>query len=321
MKKHLLHRIGLGCSLALSLVLFGSPANTASAQSVSPAGTWDFVISGAERGIAYITFDDAGFLTGYEAIAPSKPDDDPIETERTAGDQGRIISESDSSDGTTVTNILGFALLSGTWSYDINGRVVGVYTEGSENRSCTTNQEITAVVSNAIIDFKTNIVTITVTNYFTNEVVNCVTNPVTNGISFTAVVRPDRIVMKTTGANGKMTLKGIPAADGPDFSGSFYANAKKAGFKYTEFLTFVPSAEFFNGYEVFGQGPGYELIGIALISNQKKLGLVSVSSAENAPLTSAIGTVNANRGRASLSLVDLDSVRGNYQIFRVPAAP
>ena len=314
MKQHRIHRLGL--CLSLALLLSGSLDTTANAQPVSPAGTWDFVISGSERGVAYITFDDFGFLSGYEAIAPTKRDDDSSDNERSPlGESGRVVTTTSGS--TSLTNILGFALLSGTWSFDVNGRVVGIYTEGSENRSCTTNDVITAVVSNAIIDFKTNIVTISVTNYFTNQVINCVTNPVTNGISFTAVVRPDRIVMKTTGASGKMTLRGIPAEDGPDFSGSFYANVQRGSAKFTEFLTFIPSAEFFNGYDVIGQGPGYEIFGLALISNQKQLGLVTVNSAENAPLTSAVGGVNAPRGRATLTLVDLDNNRGSSKLFKI----
>jgi hypothetical protein len=217
--------------------------------------------------------------------------------------------------------LLGFGELFGSWSYDVNGKVIGVYTEGSQNRRCTTNQEITGVVSNTIIDFKTNIVTISVTNYFTNEIVICVTNPIFSGVSFKAIVRPDRITIKTTGPNGGTTLKGVPAMDAADLSGSWYARAKKQNLPFIELLTFVPSEEFFNGYDVFGQGPNYEIVGRALISNQKKLGLVILTSAENSPLTSAFGGINVNRGRASLNSVDLDGVRGSYNITRVPVSP
>src|SRR5678816_1015340 len=155
MKKYRLH--GLGLCLALALLSTASLVPTSQAQPVSPAGTWDLIISGSEKGVAYITFDDAGSLSGYEAIGPSKPGsiDDPIEIERISGDAGRVITTtSGSSSNTTIQTILGFGLLSGTWSYDIKGNIIGVYTEGSENRSCLTNDEITAVVSNAIIDFK-----------------------------------------------------------------------------------------------------------------------------------------------------------------------
>src|SRR6187200_3059076 len=118
MKKHRLH--GLGLCLALALLSTASLVPTSQAQPVSPAGTWDLIISGSEKGVAYITFDDAGSLSGYEAIGPSKPEsiDDPIEIERTSGDQGRVTATSGSSSNTTVQTILGFGLLSGTWSYD-----------------------------------------------------------------------------------------------------------------------------------------------------------------------------------------------------------
>ena len=311
-----------GCSLALSLLILGTVGITsrAAAQPVSPAGTWDLIISGTEKGVAYITFDEGGTLSGYETLSPSKPGEPDDEASRNDGSvQGRVVIPSTTPGGETTTRLLGFGLLSGTWSYDSKGKVIGVYTEGSANRSCTTNEEITAVVSNAIIDFKTNVVTITVTNYFTNQVINCVTNPITNGVSFVAIVHPDRISIKSKGPNGNMTLKGIPAMDAPDISGPWYALGKKSNTgNFTEFLTLSPSAEFFNGYEVIGQGPGYELFGIALISNQKKLGLVTVSSAEDSPLSSGFGGINAEKGRANLGTVDLDSVRGQYKMTRQP---
>jgi hypothetical protein len=296
--------------LALAAALLLGVCGASAQEPFSPAGTWDLVISGAEKGVAYITFDDEGGLSGFEVLVPSKPGEP--ESERNDGSTAGRVTTPGPTEGTTVDRLFGFASITGTWTYDINGRVIGVYTEGSDNKSCSTNLEITTVVSNAIIDYKTNIVTITVTNFFTNEVTICVTNPVTNGVSFMAVVKPDRISIKTTGTNGNTTLKGIPAMELPDLSGPYYAQARKEGLpEYNEFLTLIPVLDVPGLYEVTGQGAGYEYTGKAVVSGKKKMGLVIFGD-----LTSGVGSVNFDKGKANLDTFDFAGLRGKHKLTR-----
>jgi hypothetical protein len=305
---------------ALSLLL-GSLATVARAdEPISPAGSWDCVISGSERGVGSIIFSEdesgtGGSLIGIEVLSPSKKGD--TTDGRTSGDFGRTITTTSSG---TVTNLLGFALLSGTWTYDANGRVVGVFTEGAENISCTTNQEITTVVSNVVIDN----VTITVTNYFTNDVLTCVTNAITNGVSFIAKVRPTKVTIKTKGPNGNTVLKGIPAADIDDISGSYYATGKrKDNPDFTELLEVSSAGEpDFPGLFIFsGEGPAYLNSGVMLLSNQKKLGIVSVASDETIPLMSGFGGFNAIKRSGKLSTTYINGQRGSYKLTGQPVAP
>jgi hypothetical protein len=307
-----LRKFHRGALAAALLGLVGTAGINSQAASVSPVGTWDVQLSGAVQGIAYLTFDENFGLSGYELINPKLPG--PANSDRGITDENRT---------NTVpvgvnTNLLhGFALLSGTWSVDSKGRVVGVYTEGSENRACLTNDEVTTVVSNSIIDYKTNIVTITVTNYFTNQVITCVTNPITNGLSFVANVKPKSITMKSSTTYGNITFHGKPAQETPDISGTYFARGRKTGTPdFNEFLVLTPSPEFFNVYDIIGFGAGYEVGGLGIISSTKKFGLLLNSSATNASLTTGVGTYNYKRSSADISTQDSVSTLGRYKISR-----
>ncbi len=320
------------------LLLGGLGSLSPAATPVSPVGTWDLLISGAEQGIAYITFSDDFSLSGYEAITPTLPSP-PSDNPRGFGENGRVITTTTST-GTTQTNFLGFAFISGTWSYDINGRVIGVLTEGNENSvKCTTNDLVTSSISNSTTvtiitnvdgSLTTNLTQFSTTNFFTNTVINCTTNPLTNALSFTAsvgpAVNPSRITIKTVGSNTRTTLSGVPATTVPDISGSYYAMRKLGqGLYFTEFLTLTPSAQFFGGFDVQGQGSDYELTGIALLSSRKRLNLVTVSTATNAPLFSAVGPVTYRNGLTNiignLKGSDSSSTRMNYQMVKQPPVP
>jgi hypothetical protein len=304
------HR-GLLIGAALGLA---SPAISSLAQ-VSPVGTWDLQLSGAMQGIAYVTFDENFGLSGYELLQPKLSDN--TESGRETSSDGRT--------GITTVNtnvtVHGFALLSGSWSYDPKGRVVGFYTEGSENRVCTTNNDVIAVVSNSIIDYKTNIVTITVTNYVTNTSISCVTSPLTNGLSFTAVVRPSRLTMKSTTSYGNITFHGRPAVELPDISGTYYAQGKKTGNPdFVEFITLTPGGQL-NVYEISGQGAGYDVGGLGIFSSTKRLAVVLNTTATNSVLTTGYGPYDVRRGRANLTTEDLVSVIGRYKIFKQAPLP
>ena len=301
------HRGALAATL-LGLACFAGMNSLAG--SLSPVGTWDLNLSGAMQGIAYISFDESGGLSGYELINPKSPA--ALSTDRGATDQSRTNDLSNSSSNIVLQ---GFAMISGNWAFDQKGRVVGIYTEGGDNRECVTNTEITTVVTNTVIDFGTNVVTVTLTNYVTNVVTTCVTNAVTNGLSFVATVRPNSMTMKSTTTYGNVTLHGKQAIELADISGNYFATGRKTGAPdFNEFISLTPS-EFFNVYYISGIGAGYEVSGVGVISSTKRLGIALLNSATNSSLTTGVGTYNYRRGSADIGTQDGNSVLGRYKIY------
>jgi hypothetical protein len=287
-------------------------ATAAQAQFNSPVGTWDFIITGAERGVAYITFEDDFTLSGYEVVTPAAPKSPKVNESRGDDSIGRYITSSGSSGTVTKTNLVGFGHITGFWTFDTKGRVVGIYTEGNDNiESCTTNEVV-------VTSFETNVIDgITFINISqaTNFVTTCTTNAVTNGISFSAVVRPGtRMVIKTMSPVGRYTLKGVPAQEVPDFSGFHMANAKSRGLRYTELFLAEPSFEFPNAFLLAGAGPGYEFWGVGVLSSQRHLALVSNGGA--AGLNAVTGPYNFRRETGTLKGSDMDGNRITYRVAR-----
>ena len=85
-------KLTLLASAALALAPMSASAAAAPA---SPVGTWEVALSGADQGTAYVTFEDDNDFTGYGLTRES----------------------------------LGLFTLSGTWSIDESGKLVGSYTE------------------------------------------------------------------------------------------------------------------------------------------------------------------------------------------------
>lgn len=85
-------KLTLLASAALALAPLSASAAPAAA---SPVGTWEVALSGADQGIAYVTFEDDKDFTGYGLSKGS----------------------------------LGLFTLSGTWTVDEAGKLVGTYTE------------------------------------------------------------------------------------------------------------------------------------------------------------------------------------------------
>lgn len=87
-------KLTLLSSAALALAPLSSPAAPA-ATPVSPVGTWEVALSGADQGTAYVTFEDDHDFTGYGLSRDS----------------------------------LGLFTLSGTWTINEAGQLTGSYTE------------------------------------------------------------------------------------------------------------------------------------------------------------------------------------------------
>ena len=116
-------------ALGAAAFLAGSAALPLLAQN-SPVGAWDFVLSGPQRGLMQLTFNNDFTLGGIEIITERphtthRPDEEDV---RTPGGDHRGFDDNGSS---PTERIIGGADVSGTWTYDVNGRVIGTFSEVS----------------------------------------------------------------------------------------------------------------------------------------------------------------------------------------------
>lgn len=262
--------------LLLGATILVSCASALRAQP-SPVGSWDFVLTGNQRGVAQITFLEDFTLNGIEIITVR-----PIGTGETSNDDERGGSGDDRTPGTggggaseAITNFYGIAVLTGIWTFDSSGRVIGVLTESGAS-----------------------------------------TNSTTNGISFRAVTRPEVRVTMTGLRNGRrINYRGVPYQTlATDFSGNYYGTGKIAGRPFNEIFTLAPSSDpilaplsLGNLYDVSGLGPAYPFSGLALVSRQNVFGLASMSFQNtNGALRSIIGPFNLSRAAGALTGVTVN---------------
>lgn len=120
MKRSIRSLLSKSCLAAATILLTAN----AQAQFNSPAGTWDFVISGGgQQGLAILTFSDQDFtFFGHEMTTSSVKNSD---SDPRGGSSGRTPTGTNSLGG--GTNLFGYSEISGQWFYDSNGRVVGNY--------------------------------------------------------------------------------------------------------------------------------------------------------------------------------------------------
>ena len=319
MKLNLINQSRAGRTL-LALVggvgLWAGAVSPAGAQFLSPVGTWDFVESGSRDGLAYITFSSDFSFFGYEVLT----------TTRIHGGSGisesRGLTGDDTRNGPTTppvsaggTNVFGFLPITGTWGYDVKGRVIGFFPEAFDG-SCSTNTVISSVT-------ETNGGVIT-TTFSTNTVVDC--SGRTNGVNFVGKVTPNkRFTLASTTAGGKVTFRGVPFVTLTDISGPWYGNKISSGQASTEFFSLSPSDLLPNMYFVDGSGAGYSYSGNAILSSQKKLAIVSSAGETNLVLRSVLGPFNPKKQTAHLKgLEQGDGVVTNiisFNIFKSPTTP
>jgi len=295
-------------ALAVAGILLGS-ATTSRAQTPppSPVGDWDTVSSGKEQGLVILNFvqEDAsgGTLSGYKIVrpvprkAPPKPDDDargPGEPDRDGLGGG-----GSSSSSSTSTNFLGGADIDGQWAYDTSGKLIGFYNQVSEFEIKPVEEISTNIVDGFII-LTTNIVFKGVTS--------------TNSVSFRGTVVPgSKITIYTYGPNGNNTLKGKPLTNPGNLGGGFYAVGKRGSLNFIEFLDLTQGAPTFYGVE--GDGAGYTFSGAALVSNQKKIAVLTLSGNVLSVYT---GSFNLTSRKGKLSGEDSFSKKITYNICPLP---
>jgi hypothetical protein len=282
-------RLPLGLFLGASLLC--ALATPARAQE-DPSGTWDFVISGSQQGVAFLTFEKDFSINGFEIITSYTP---PV----TEDGRGGTENDRDPSVSATLSNqvLIGFTPVSGTWNFDLKGRTIGFLNEGEEaGGDLALSASFIATVRGG----------------------RRLTMKVTDSPN------PERVDFKPR----HRVYKGIPLQPNDDISGEFFANGvhnsetNGAAQKFTEFYTltnFVSAVagdpSFLDAFPVFasiadpegdngsanayfmtGHGPGYTNWGLALFSAQRKLAIVSVMT----------DTVNSNSLLRSLS--------GNFKV-------
>ncbi len=254
--------------LALTAAASLNLATPAHAQK-SPVGTWDFLISGKQgEGIAYITFNSDFTFDGQELLTTKKrsASEEIGRFPAGSGEAGRYPTSGSSTNASkSTTNLFGFGGITGPWTYDAKGNVVG---------------------------------------YFVEEVdVPNSAKPVYNSVGFTAKVVPGkRVTLMASTPNGKVTYSGVPLSGKlSSLTGSWYASKKQAKQTFVEMFTLVPDASGPYLFTMDGTGGGYSYDGVAMLSSRKKVGFafsILPTGSTNAVLRSVVGTFNPKKFQA-----------------------
>ncbi len=279
---------------------------------VLPEGTyWDFVISGgAQKGIAFLTFDQ-GTFSGYQLLSAWPK---ATTTSTSSGDlRGPFVDVGRGLTATVApdkTNVFGFSPVSGQWAYDERWRVVGSYSLTVGNG---TNAYIYPV------------------SFLGRSSVNQ---------SLTGVVRGSLTMVAST-PNGRITYSGRPhIPQSVDLTGNWQAFKKVKGVSFAEFFPLEPAPDeagfgFADIYQVGtgARGPGYDITdGMAMLSSQRKIGFAFRALADNPDPTStnmvytlysSFGSFAKSRAgyKASTSGIQEPSERISFNAFFVPTAP
>jgi|GEM_PF-2498549 len=306
MNRSYLASLKLAALTAAGLLLSSS---TTRAQAPSPVGDWDVVSSGKEIGLVELTFvqdnPSGGTLSGFKIVRPvakktTKPEIDP---RHPIGEPGRNGFESPSTAPKVSTNFLGSAGIDGQWSFDSSGKLIGFLNQVSEHEIKPVEEITTNVVDGFIV-------------YSTNVVLKGVTT--TNAVSFRGSVKPgSRITIYTYGPQGNNTLTGKPRTDVGDQGGSFYAVGKRGSLNFVEFFSFEQGSTL-TFYSGDGVGAGYNFSNQALVSNQKKIAVLTLSEEGVPNLSVYTGSFNLTSHKGKLSGVDSSDRKISYNLSPLP---
>jgi hypothetical protein len=256
--------------LAVALILCSPLAITQAQNSPDTVGTWDFVLSGSQRGVAQITFLDDHTLTGTEIITVKSSN----ESTNALSDnpRGDFDGESRTSTGgggssSTITNFYGKADLFGTWTFDSAFRVIGVIAESGGS------------VTNGI-SFRANV-----------RATRMTMTGMRNGRRITYSGVPLNPLADLSGDYyGQGKLAGQPFTE-------LFTVVPAGALGNPDLLP----AGFVNGYDIIGVGPAYATVGAMIISGRNQMALVTLSSGNTTGvLRSVAGPFRLTRGTGSL---------------------
>ena len=195
----------------------------------------------------------------------------------------------------------------GEWDYDINGKLIGFWTEVSDPTALTTNLEVIGFHFDPIT--QTNVPT-----YRTNVGLVRLTNAVSFTAKITTTANPDnnRMSLMATTPSGRVVFSGLPASIvltnmGGTGLDDWYAYRTTQGITYTEFFDLIPNETAppeWNVYDlVNGRGPGYQIGGNLVVTRQKQIGYavsrLNPESPDKILVRAVVGTVDLRRLRFS----------------------
>lgn len=327
--------------------------NQGSAQTApaSPVGMWDFTVNGKnEKGLSFLTFAADGTFSGYNLLA-SAPKSTP-----TTDNNDRNATGDDSRDGTTDSSsnseqrpLYGFERVSGPWSFDNKGRVVGLFTEvvnqAGASWPCVDSVDVfTNIVDNLYTTnlsfcfvtntFSTNVAFISPSGVTNNVTFTFVTNSVpgggtfTNAVSFVGKVTPGRrFTLSCATSVGKTTYSGVPFNNAlPDLSGSWIAKKRVNGLDQLNLFDLASGAvlnpnpsdfpDVANYPNIYftdnGEGPGYTFIGVAALSTHKKIGFTIKN--DLGVLGSAVGSFKQSSRETKADTKGIESTDGGVPL-------
>src|SRR5262245_58034006 len=224
--------------VAATLVVSGGATVSRGGAFDSPTGvTYDCVISGVRNGLAYLTFvsttPTGGTFSGHEIVVPRLKSAPSINS-RGGGDNDERTPPEGS--GTVDTNqapqIHGDVPISGNWSFDTQGRVIGFFTEDGTNS----------------VGFK--------------ATVTPAADPLNNRIN---------LIVSTGFGKANYHGRTASLLSG-NYTGDWNGFKQQHNQTFIEIFNMTlsggPGPNF---YTVSGNGGGYSYSGVAIISNQKKI--------------------------------------------------
>lgn len=271
MKTNFLKKRLLSMAAPVVALLFGgTPAQVSAAPFDSPVGDWDFYFTGHQKGVAQITFENDFTLSGIFVNTPAKK---ARVTER--DERGIVLNPEDPRGAGGLTNTYylhyGTAAIAGNWGYDLKGKIVGVVTLASANRTNGFSFRGTVASGRRI--------TFSATRFDTGA------SSVYHGVP--RVVQPD--------ISGDYFLAGKST---PMFGSKGQMRAE---------ILNLTSTAFPNFYDVVEYGPGFVGSGFAIITSNNKLGIYTdyyTPGTTNLDIIATSGTFDASRLRGQISGFD-----------------
>jgi hypothetical protein len=286
-----------------------------------------------QRGIAFITFSSDHTFRGYQMLAAIPPKTNSTsgarggdnggrgDSNNTSGKTNTFLFGFNSLDGSWSLNskgqIVGFYSQVLNVSSTVTNFHGGTVSENLVNAQTLDTTNIFITFTNGQTVLSTNFAWANPPGYTqeylfpnTNVTVDVASAQATNMVSFTGKDSGNKhLTLMCSTTFGKVTFKGIPApaATTIDLSGNWIGTRRENGQQFVEFFDLVsfqdgnpfPSdfpdiANFPNlFFTTDGQGPAYTFSGIAMFSQQKKVGFTFVN--DDGTLRSMIGTLKAKK--------------------------